>query len=184
VDGIRGTTLHYYGFDEEIVGVGIGPANTNDPYFDSVHNAWLLARVNYTLTGNLGQTAIYLQIADNGMVHNSQSSSETTAILGLTSDPGLNARTQRKTNSSTADLVIQVANSQPGDFNANGVIDGRDFLAWQRNPTSGNLADWRNNYPPTSLVASLAIPEPTTLAIATVMLPLAMLTRPRRHLLK
>lgn len=160
LDGIRGTTLHYYGIIEEIIGVGIGPANTNDPYFDSVHNAWLLASVDYTLTGNLGQTAIYLQIADNGMAHNSQSSSETTAVFGLTSDPGLNAGTQRKTNSATADLVIQVSDSLPGDFNGNGVIDGRDFLAWQRNPTSGNLVDWRNNYPQTALVASTAIPEP------------------------
>jgi hypothetical protein len=160
VDGIRGSTLHYYGFTEEIVGVGIGPGNTNDPYFDSTHNAWLLASVDYTLTGTIGSSSVYLQIAEIGMAHNDQGSNQTTAIFGLTSDPGLNAGTQRKTNSATADLVIQVSDSLPGDFNGNGVMDGRDFLAWQRNPISGSLIDWRNYYPPNSLVATTAIPEP------------------------
>jgi T5SS/PEP-CTERM-associated repeat protein len=33
-----------------------------------------------------------------------------------------------------------------GDFDGNRVVDGRDFLAWQRNPELGSLADWQNAY--------------------------------------
>ncbi len=34
----------------------------------------------------------------------------------------------------------------PGDFDEDGDVDGRDFLAWQRNPAVGDLADWQTNY--------------------------------------
>ncbi len=33
-----------------------------------------------------------------------------------------------------------------GDFNGDGVITGRDFLAWQRNPNLGSLTDWQEYY--------------------------------------
>jgi Ca2+-binding RTX toxin-like protein len=33
-----------------------------------------------------------------------------------------------------------------GDFDADGDLDGRDFLAWQRNPSIGSLIDWQNGY--------------------------------------
>lgn len=59
----------------------------------------------------------------------------------------------------------------PGDFDLDGDVDGRDFLAWQRgnspNGTPGgpvsaaDLADWQNNYGAGSLIAeSTAVPEP------------------------
>jgi hypothetical protein len=32
------------------------------------------------------------------------------------------------------------------DFDADGDADGRDFLAWQRNPSVGSLSDWREQY--------------------------------------
>lgn len=34
----------------------------------------------------------------------------------------------------------------PGDFDGDGVVNGRDFLAWQRNPSVGSLSDWKANY--------------------------------------
>jgi hypothetical protein len=69
-----------------------------------------------------------------------------------------------------------------GDFNQDGHIDGRDFLAWQRgesfNPLSvGDLADWQENYGAGSLIAeSVAdsttrsvvlqtVPEPSTVGL-------------------
>ena len=58
-----------------------------------------------------------------------------------------------------------------GDFNADGAVNGLDFLAWQRgqspNPLSASdLADWQSNYGTGSLVASsVAVPEPTSLAL-------------------
>ncbi|MCH8840896.1 MAG: hypothetical protein IH831_09550, partial [Planctomycetes bacterium] len=33
-----------------------------------------------------------------------------------------------------------------GDFDFNGIVDGFDFLQWQRNPSVGSLADWEANY--------------------------------------
>ena len=62
-----------------------------------------------------------------------------------------------------------------GDFDGNGVVDGLDFLLWQRggspNPLSqSDLQDWEDNYgmvAPLSAVssASSAVPEPTSLAL-------------------
>jgi hypothetical protein len=56
---------------------------------------------------------------------------------------------------------------QPGDFDADGDVDGHDFLVWQRNTSVGNLADWQANYgfgigP---LTAVTAVPEPASLAM-------------------
>jgi autotransporter-associated beta strand protein len=61
-----------------------------------------------------------------------------------------------------------------GDFDNDGDVDGRDFLAWQRNPQLGSLADWQDNYgagaldsalrlPPSAL--NVAVPEPSCLAL-------------------
>ena len=66
----------------------------------------------------------------------------------------------------------------PGDFDVDGDIDGRDFLAWQRgespNPFSaGDLADWQNYYGAPPLVASTAVPETGTLVLLLGGLPLA-----------
>jgi len=55
----------------------------------------------------------------------------------------------------------------PGDFDADGDVDGADFLAWQRGeisnpPSASDLADWEANFgttPPLS-AASTAVPEP------------------------
>jgi hypothetical protein len=50
-----------------------------------------------------------------------------------------------------------------GDFDNDGDVDGRDFLAWQRHPELGSLADWQDAYgagtPPTEVGSP--VPEPT-----------------------
>lgn len=54
----------------------------------------------------------------------------------------------------------------PGDFNGDGVVNGRDFLAWQRDPSIGNLADWLANYPsPLTAPVTASVPEPGTLVL-------------------
>jgi hypothetical protein len=62
-----------------------------------------------------------------------------------------------------------------GDFNGDGLVDGQDFLTWQRggspNPMSADdLATWQNQYGASSLSA-VSVPEPMTLimAIATLL---------------
>jgi hypothetical protein len=53
-----------------------------------------------------------------------------------------------------------------GDFNFDGTVDGRDFLAWQRNPGVGDLADWQANYAGKALTASMSVPEPNAMLLA------------------
>jgi autotransporter-associated beta strand protein len=56
-----------------------------------------------------------------------------------------------------------------GDFDGDGDVDGRDFLAWQRNPSVGNLSDWQTNYGVSALMAaSTAIPEPGTMLLTSL----------------
>jgi hypothetical protein len=57
-----------------------------------------------------------------------------------------------------------VVPNQPGDFDGNGIVDGYDFLLWQRNPSVGSLADWEANYGLGAMLSasSVAVPEPTT----------------------
>lgn len=63
-------------------------------------------------------------------------------------------------------LEWTIINPIAGDFDGNGVVDGRDFLAWQRNPSVGDLAQWQHNYGDgMSLPTSLVVPEPATGAV-------------------
>jgi len=72
------------------------------------------------------------------------------------------------------EVLAAVGGSPPvadGDFDGDGVVDGKDFLLWQRggspNPGSpGDLAAWESNFgsgAPFSAV--VAIPEPSSLAL-------------------
>ncbi|HMP07349.1 MAG TPA: hypothetical protein PJ982_13435 [Lacipirellulaceae bacterium] len=59
----------------------------------------------------------------------------------------------------------------PGDFNGDDVVDGADFIIWQRggspNPNSpDDLNAWRDNFAPAALSAAGAIPEPGSAALA------------------
>jgi hypothetical protein len=61
-----------------------------------------------------------------------------------------------------------------GDFDGDGDVDGRDFLAWQRGESprpwgAGNLALWRQNYRESaaeiSSTAPMTVPEPNSMAM-------------------
>lgn len=71
--------------------------------------------------------------------------------------------------------LVDIPSGNPGDFDTDGDVDGRDFLLWQRgdspNGVSGvsvsgdDLADWQANYP-SALVANVsAVPEPASLLL-------------------
>jgi len=68
------------------------------------------------------------------------------------------------------------------DFDNDNDVDGADFLAWQRNTSLGNLADWESEFGMTggALAASSAVPEPSTGLLLLTGLGFAMLFRPRR----
>ena len=57
--------------------------------------------------------------------------------------------------------------SPDGDFDADGDVDGADFLKWQRDGLSaGDLADWQASYGPgIAAAASTAVPEPASLLL-------------------
>lgn len=63
----------------------------------------------------------------------------------------------------------------PGDFNEDGLVDGQDFLAWQRgespSPLSAtDLADWKGAYTGGSLAAVSAVPEPSAACLMLFMI--------------
>jgi T5SS/PEP-CTERM-associated repeat protein len=65
-------------------------------------------------------------------------------------------------------VYLGAAVGLPGDFDGDGDVDGLDLLAWQRDPSIGNIADWQANYPSplTAPVGNLAaVPEPGTMML-------------------
>jgi hypothetical protein len=78
---------------------------------------------------------------------------------------------------------------QPGDFDGDLDVDGHDFLSWQRgnspNGTPGgpvsaaDLLDWQSNYGVPPLVALAAVPEVSSLLLATMGLTALALGRRR-----
>ena len=65
-----------------------------------------------------------------------------------------------------------------GDFDLDNDVDGADFLAWQRDPDAGSLTDWEANYgTPTTLAASVAVPEPASFALALIITCMASVRR-------
>lgn len=80
-------------------------------------------------------------------------------------------------------LTITIPN--PGDFDFDGDVDGRDFLIWQRNPSVGDLADWQANYGAGSLSVlsdlhggeanpASVVPEPGVFTLCLLMLPMVL----------
>lgn len=71
-------------------------------------------------------------------------------------------------------ILVTETTTTPGDFDTNGIVDGADFLKWQRgespNPLSrSDLAVWEANYGTVApLAAASAVPEPSSLVLIAV----------------
>lgn len=83
--------------------------------------------------------------------------------------PDLGENLQWAVNYNPADVVLEVVEPTLGDFNGDLLVDGFDFLQWQRgqspNPSgASDLAQWEANYGLTlsARSTSAAVPEPTT----------------------
>jgi hypothetical protein len=60
--------------------------------------------------------------------------------------------------------------NDPGDFDGDGVVDGADFLVWQRGEspnglTDGDLQLWKDNLVAGSAAAAAAVPEPASVVL-------------------
>lgn len=73
-----------------------------------------------------------------------------------------------------------------GDFDENGVVDGADFLMWQRDTNVGSLDDWKANFGLSNgaAVATAAVPEPAGALLAVGMGTLLVGARRRRAAVK
>ncbi len=77
--------------------------------------------------------------------------------------------------------AYELITTTPGDFDGNGVVDGLDFLEWQRNPGVGDLADWEANYGAGGLAAATAaVPEPSSVVLLALMAAAGAIARKRR----
>ncbi len=136
--------------------------------------------------GNVIGTPETLDLVDNGQLNDGawlQHTIEATAPAGAVSvrvgGGLLNGVTTTGAQSAFFDdFSLMLANaSLPGDFDNDGDVDGRDFLAWQRNPSVGNLADWQAAYNGGNLAAIGSVPEPTTILSLAVGLVVCGLSR-------
>ena len=71
-------------------------------------------------------------------------------------------------------FLLQLPATNAGDFDSDGVVDGTDFLKWQRgeSPTPmsmADLADWRNNFGVVPIAQTeRSVPEPSTLLLLAI----------------
>ena len=104
-------------------------------------------------------------------------------VTGTWGALGSGAANQTSLISGTGILSVSTLGSQPGDFDNNGVVNGFDFLAWQRgespNPLSqADLTAWENNYGTGGAVG--AVPEPSSALLLVISLTGMLSTRRRR----
>ena len=67
------------------------------------------------------------------------------------------------------DVRLDAAPLTPGDFDADGNVDGADFLTWQRGRSTvygtTDLTNWTGNYGGPASVVAVSVPEPHSVAI-------------------
>jgi hypothetical protein len=155
------------GFDGNGSLLGAGDLNndgnfTNDRVFSSIDNSTAY-REGGTVSAVFGSTQYNWTISYTGDIN--WSNANNSAISSIT---GMGTGN---------DIVLIGLNSSsegsPGDFDGDGDVDGRDFLVWQRGGSpsplsSGDLAQWQNNYGVGELAAVQAVPEPTGLMLLCV----------------
>lgn len=83
--------------------------------------------------------------------------------------------------------IVEAAAVETGDFDGDGDIDGRDFLVWQRGESfdpfsSSDLELWQAEYDAPPVVASVAVPEPSSVLCLLVLAGLSGSSRRRSSL--
>ncbi|QEG33581.1 WD40 repeat domain-containing protein [Bythopirellula goksoeyrii] len=147
------STFDYFGESVAIDGnhvlIGTSGDDTNGRFVGQVH-------LFDAVTGNLLHTFNDPTITTSDSFGWSVAIEGDNVLIGAIQDDTTGA------NIGQAHLFTLVEDPLPdGDFNGDGIVDGHDFLAWQRNPSIGDLADWQANYDANGSVDNLVtIPEP------------------------
>jgi len=117
------------------------PGDPTKPEFNSVDDSWFLATSTF---GRFGSVFYFSGLIDEFSVYDYQlSDAQVLAHFDAFAPAGT-----------------------PGDFDADGDVDGNDFLTWQRTlGDASNLADWEANFGATSALAAGAVPEPASLLL-------------------
>ena len=65
-----------------------------------------------------------------------------------------------------AKLPLAKLPESSADFDGDGDVDGRDFLAWQIDPNSGDLAAWEADYGLQATISAATVPELPSITVA------------------
>lgn len=66
-------------------------------------------------------------------------------------------------------FLMEQFSSPTGDFDLDGVVDGNDFLRWQRGMSVGELAAWKANFGlPAATASTIPVPELPTIAMTAI----------------
>lgn len=181
VEGLEGLRIFDTG---GVTAVGIG--STTDPLYDSAHNSYLIAQVNYDVlsTGEGTETRLYLEIGPVGLNHAGESTASALVVFGDATDVTLNGHDNRGVHPGSFDALIR-PRARPGDADRDGDVDAADYDLWRARfgSTTELAADhngngvvdaadytvWRHNVGSTvGPGAALAAPEPGGLLLAAI----------------
>jgi len=112
MDNISGFTVA----NTDVIGKGMGSwsVGQGDAYYDAAADAFLIAQLDYNAVGALDSTTdLYLQINENGINHEGESSADAEVVFGAASDPALNGNNDRGVDSLTADATLTIGEGGP-----------------------------------------------------------------------
>lgn len=126
----------------------------------------LTSEIEFTITSAFDDTLVYagaLSVVDNIFELSVDDSAFSTLYQNYSGNGNI-----RYEWDVTGTLAVDAPDPPAGDFDLNGVVDGADFLLWQRNPSVGSLDDWQANFGAGALVESTVatVPEPSTMLLA------------------
>ena len=120
LEGFKGYSINLGSDNVRGTGIGAELAAFDDLY-EPTNDAWLLATITYDVTGK-GETDLFLQIGEHGMVNAGEESKDQWVVFGDPNDPPLRAGPGydvdvfgrgRLADSATPDAMISVLDSAP-----------------------------------------------------------------------
>jgi hypothetical protein len=171
-------TTQSFGLDESVLVVGEYQFNADggeNTVFDDAVRLWLnpVPGQSAPETPNVFSSDIYDVSTAGGVAQSNIAAfwfqSRTTNIL-----PGDLEFDELRIGKTFESVTPAAAAGMAGDFNGDNVVDGADFLAWQRGESpsslsSGDLETWKSQFGVSGAGASVAaIPEPTSAALIAV----------------